>query len=134
MSFLQDILQVIIAPNKAFKQIVTNPKYLGALIILLLFIGVQIGYEYVQFSRTYTEQTFPVIFFNGPDLVNELPTYTNSSSWTGGSNVNLTDSNDYFNYSIYLQVSARRQQVQMGIPAFLAIPVCKWRLQILTTL
>ena len=102
MSFLRDILQVIIAPHKAFKQIVTNPKYLGALIILLLFIGVQIGYEYVQFSRTYTEQTFPVIFFNGPVLINELPTYTNSSSWTGGSNVNLTDSNDYFNYSIYL--------------------------------
>jgi hypothetical protein len=102
LSFLQDILQVIIAPHKAFKQIVTNPKYLGALIILLLFIGVQIGYEYVQFSRTYTEQTFPVIFFNGPVLINELPTYTNSSSWTGGSNVNLTDSNDYFNYSIYL--------------------------------
>ena len=102
MSFLQDILQVIIAPHKAFKQIITNPKYLGALIILLLFIGVQIGYEYVQFSRTYTEQTFPIIFFNGPALINELPTYTNASSWTGGSNVNLTNSNDYFNYSVYL--------------------------------
>ena len=102
MSFLQDILQVIIAPHKAFKQIIANPKYLGALIILLLFIGVQIGYEYVQFSRTYTEQTFPVIFFNGPTLINELPTYTNASSWTSGSNVNLTNSNDYFNYSVYL--------------------------------
>ncbi len=102
MSFLQDILQVIIAPHKAFKQIIANPKYLGALIILLLFIGVQIGYEYVQFSRTYTEQTFPLIFFNGPALVNDLPTYTNASSWTSGSNVNLTNSNDYFNYSVYL--------------------------------
>ncbi len=102
MSFLQDILQVIIAPHKAFKQIITNPKYLGALIILLLFIGVQIGYEYVQFSRTYTEQTYPIIFFNGPTLINELPTYTNASSWTSSSNVNLTNSNDYFNYSVYL--------------------------------
>jgi hypothetical protein len=102
LSFLQDILQVIIAPHKAFKQIITNPKYLGALIILLLFIGVQIGYEYVQFSRTYTEQTYPIIFFNGPALINELPTYTNASSWTGGSYVNLTNSNDYFNYSVYL--------------------------------
>jgi len=102
LSFLQDILQVITAPHKVFKQIITNPKYLGALIILLLFIGVQIGYEYVQFSRTYTEQTFPVIFFNGSDLINEFPTYTNASSWTGGSNVNLTNSNDNFNYSVYL--------------------------------
>lgn len=102
MSFLQDILQVITAPRKTFKQIVTNPKYLGALIILLLFIGVQIGYEYIQFSKTYTEQTYPVVFFNGPVLINELPTYTNASSWTAGSNVNLTNSNDNFNYSIYL--------------------------------
>jgi hypothetical protein len=102
LSFLQDILQVIIAPHKAFKQIITNPKYLGALITLLLFMGVQIGYEYVQFSRTYTEQTFPVIFFNGPELINEFPTFTNASAWTGGSNVNLTNSNDYFNYSVYM--------------------------------
>jgi len=102
LSFLQDILQVIIAPHKAFKQIITNPKYLGVIIILLLFVGVQIGYEYVQFSRTYTEQTYPIIFFSGSTLINELPTYINASSWTSSSNVNLTNSNDYFNYSIYL--------------------------------
>ncbi len=103
MSFLQDILQVIYAPKKAFKSIVSNPKYLGALIILLLFIGIQIGYEYIQFSKTYTEQTSPVIFFNGSDLIDELPTYINASLWTGSSNVNLTNNiNDPFNYSVYL--------------------------------
>jgi hypothetical protein len=103
LSFLQDILQVIYAPKKAFKSIISNPKYLGALIVLLLFIGIQIGYEYVQFSKTYTEQTSPVIFFNGSDLVDELPSYLNASSWTGSENVNLTNNvNDPFNYSVYL--------------------------------
>ena len=103
MSFLQDILQVIYAPKKAFKQIISNPKYLGALIVLLLFIGIQIGYEYIQFSKTYTEQTSPVIFFNGADLIDELPAYINASEWTGNTNVNLTnDFDDPFNYSIYL--------------------------------
>ncbi|MCL4430223.1 MAG: hypothetical protein M1167_05675 [Chloroflexi bacterium] len=103
MSFLQDIVQVIYAPHKVFKKIVSNPKYLGALIILLLFIGIQIGYEYEQFSKTYTEQTYPAIYFNGADLVNDLPAYTNATAWTSSANVNLTNTaSDYFNYSIYL--------------------------------
>ena len=49
-----------------------NPKYLGALIILILFIGLQIGYEYSQFSKTYTEQTTPTI--------DQLATFTNASA------------------------------------------------------
>ncbi len=58
---LDDIPQVVYAPVKVFKKIIENPKYLGALIILLLFIGIQIGYEYVQFSKTYTENTSPTV-------------------------------------------------------------------------
>ena len=38
---LDDIAQVVYAPVKAFKKIIENPKYLGAIIILLLFIGVR---------------------------------------------------------------------------------------------
>jgi hypothetical protein len=96
-------LQVIYAPKKVFKQIISNPKYLGALIVLLLFIGIQIGYEYIQFSKTYTEQTSPVIFFNGSALIDEFPAFINASAWTGNTNVNLTnDFDDPFNYSIYL--------------------------------
>ena len=100
---LDDIMQVIYAPKKAFKSIASNPKYLGALIILLLFVGIQIGYEYVQFSKTYTEQTSPVIYFNGPTLVDELPNFINAANWTCSTNVNLTNNaNDPFNYSVYL--------------------------------
>ena len=40
---LDDFAEVIYAPAKAFKKIIENPKYLGAIIILLLFIGIQIG-------------------------------------------------------------------------------------------
>jgi len=100
---LDDIMQVIYAPKKAFKSIASNPKYLGALIILLLFVGIQIGYEYLQFSKTYTEQTSPVIYFNGPALVDELPNFINATNWTCDNNVNLTNNvDDPFNYSIYL--------------------------------
>jgi hypothetical protein len=92
---INDILQVVYAPKKAFKSIVTNPKYLGALIVLLLFIGLEIGYEYTQFSKTYTEQTSPAI--------DQLATFTNASNWVAAPNVKLTNNfDDFINYSVYV--------------------------------
>ncbi len=92
--FLNDILQVIYAPKKAFKSIIANPKYLGAILILILFVGIQVGYEYVQFSKTYTEQVSPTI--------DQLYTYTNASLWTTNQGTTVTNNNDHFNYTIYL--------------------------------
>ncbi len=90
-----DIVEVLYAPKRAFKRIIENPKYLGALIILLLFIGVEIGFEYVQFSRTYSENTSPAI--------NQLPMYSNATLWRTSSDVALSNNyNDFFNYSVYV--------------------------------
>ena len=92
---LQDILKVIYAPHKVFKDIVANPKYLGALFVLILFIGLEVGYEYSQFSKTYTEQTTPTI--------DQLATFTNASAWRSSPNVAVTNNfEDYFNYSVYV--------------------------------
>ncbi len=92
---IDDILKVIYAPHKVFKDIVSNPKYLGVFIILLLFIGLEVGYEYVQFSNTYTEQTTPGI--------DQLNTFTNATQWTAGSNVAVTNNfDDFYNYSVYV--------------------------------
>jgi len=92
---LEDIAQVVYAPAKAFKKIIENPKYLGAAIVLLLFIAVALGFEFVQFSKTYTENTTPT--------VDQLATFLNSTSWVTGSNVALTNNfNDPFNYSVYV--------------------------------
>jgi hypothetical protein len=92
---LDDIAQVVYAPLTVFKKIIENPKYLGAIIILLLFIAVAIGFEYVQFSKTYTENTAPA--------VDQLPTALNSTYWESTSNVVLSNNyNDFFNYSVYV--------------------------------
>lgn len=92
---LNDLAEVVYAPQRIFKKIVENPKYWAILIIFILFIGLQIGYEYVQFSKTYTEQTSPT--------VDQLFTYTNATLWNAGSGVNLTNNyNDFFNYSVYV--------------------------------
>ena len=95
--FTDDILKVIYAPGKVFKDIIANPKYLGALVVLILFISIQAGFQYTQFSKTYTEGTSPI--------VGEFYKYTNASSgnWQGSSNVTLSNNeNDYFNYSVYV--------------------------------
>ncbi len=89
------IPKVIYAPVNAFKKIVENPKYLAVLVILLLFVGIMVGYEYTQFSGTYTENTSPTI--------DQLYTYTNATSWTGSSGVSFTNNfNDFYNYSVYV--------------------------------
>ena len=90
---LDDIPQVVYAPAKVFKKIIENPKYLGAVLILVLFIGIQIGFEYVQFSKTYVENTSPA--------VNNLPSFLNATSWQSNSNVTLSNNyNDFYNYSV----------------------------------
>ena len=92
---VNDVLKVIYAPSKVFKDIVANPKYLGAFIVLILFIGLEVGYEYSQFSKTYTEQTTPTI--------DQLGAFTNATLWSSGSNVALNNNfDDYLNYSIYV--------------------------------
>ena len=56
---LTDIAKVLYAPHKVFKQIIQNPKYLGAIIVLILFVAAQIAFYYSQYSKTFSEQTFP---------------------------------------------------------------------------
>ena len=94
---LDDIAKIVYAPVAAFKKIIENPKYLGALIVLLLFIGLQVGYEYAQFSHTYTENTSPTI--------DQLGNYINATTglWRAGAGVNITNNfSDPFNYSVYV--------------------------------
>ena len=100
---LNDIAEVLYAPQKVFKRIIENPKYLGALIILLLFMGLQIGYSYSQFSRTYTENTSPVAG-NFQNYINATATSsTNVSLWRAGPGTTFSNNYvDFYNYSIYV--------------------------------
>ncbi|MDR1993377.1 MAG: hypothetical protein LBQ98_07800 [Nitrososphaerota archaeon] len=92
---LTDILEVIYAPQKVFKRIVANPKYLGVILILLLFVGLQLGYIFGQFSKIELEQTHPVGGI--------IQTFTNSTSWTATSDVNITNNlADYYNNTVFV--------------------------------
>jgi len=90
---LNDLAEVIYAPAKAFKKIIENPKYIGAILVLILFVGLAMGFEFVQFSKIYTENTVP--------QVGSQQDFINSTSW--GSNGHLSDNfAEPFNYSIFV--------------------------------
>jgi len=92
---LNEIAEVVYAPAKAFKKIIENPKYLGVFIILVLFIAVAVGFEFVQFSKIYVENTLPE--------VGQLQSFLNSTVWTSSSNVALKNNfSDPYNYSIFV--------------------------------
>lgn len=73
--FAYSIFKVIYAPHKAFKEIIQNPKYIGPLLIMILFTVANIGSIYTIISKTYVEQTLPT--------AEQLDRWTeNSAFWT----------------------------------------------------
>ncbi len=53
------ILKVIYAPHKAIKEISQNPKYIGPILIMILFVAANVGFIYAATSKTYVEQILP---------------------------------------------------------------------------
>ena len=90
--FATDILKVIYAPHKAFKDIIQNPKYFGPILIVVLFIAASMGSTYAAISKTYIERTLP-----DGKLLDEWT--ENSTFWT--SNAGITESNDSLSGSYY---------------------------------
>jgi hypothetical protein len=92
---LDELAQVVYAPAKGFKKIIENPKYLGAFIVMVLFIASVVGFELVQFSKIYVENTVPE--------AGQMQSFLNSTVWTSSSKVALKDNfADPFNYSIFI--------------------------------
>ena len=57
--FAYEIIRVIYSPFKAFKEIVQNPRYLGPVMVMILFVAAYTGFSYVATSKLYDEQTLP---------------------------------------------------------------------------
>lgn len=93
--FATDILKVLYAPHKVFKQIIQNPKYWGPLLIFILFVAVQSGFYYASNLKTNYEQTSP--------NTSNLGAWTeNPGLWTTSAGVNVNSNYlDYLNSSLY---------------------------------
>ncbi len=92
---VNDILKVIYAPHKIFKEIIQNPRYLGAFILLIIFVVAQIGSSYVVASKSYIEQTLPT--------ADQGDVWTNNATlWQASSGVAITNNYaDFINGTYY---------------------------------
>ena len=109
--FVNDILKVFYAPHKVFKDIVQNPKYIGPLLILVVFVAAQTGFLYVRASKINLEQTKPsglladewtenatrwqassgvIITNNFADFINATSPFLGSPDYYGNSSVQFT--------------------------------------------
>ncbi|MEM3697958.1 MAG: Yip1 family protein [Candidatus Bathyarchaeia archaeon] len=73
--FAYGIFKVIYAPHKAFKEMIQDPKYIGPILVMILFIAADMGFAYTLFSKQYVEETLPT--------AQQLDMWTeNSTLWT----------------------------------------------------
>ncbi|MEM2971131.1 MAG: hypothetical protein QW270_01725 [Candidatus Bathyarchaeia archaeon] len=88
---IRQIAKTIYAPHKMFKEIIQKPRYLGPLLIMILFAVANIGWGYAYLSKRYIDQTAPAPSELGKDKWTE-----NSAFWS--SNVQTTNNTgDYVN-------------------------------------
>jgi hypothetical protein len=88
--FAYGIFKIIYSPFKAFKEIIQNPKYIGPVLIMVLFVLASIGSEYARASKLYVQQTLP----NMLDPYNPGPWTENCTMWV--SNAEITCNTDDF--------------------------------------
>jgi hypothetical protein len=92
---VNDILRVLYAPQKAFKEIIQKPRYLGPLVVLIIFVVAQVGASYVVASKSYIEQTMPI--GDQGDLWTQ-----NAALWQANSGVTVSNNtDDYINGTYY---------------------------------
>ena len=90
---IPNILEVIYAPQKAFRKMAENPTIIAPILIIAIFLVANLGYAYVSASKVFVEQTVP----NG---LNQDEWTQNSTLWT--SNAQMSESSDVVNGSKYL--------------------------------
>jgi hypothetical protein len=89
------LLEVFYAPHRAFRKIVQNPKFIGPLLIVVIFVAVQVGSAYVVASKSYLEQTNPT--GEQGDIWTE-----NAALWQASPGVTIANNHaDYINGSAF---------------------------------
>lgn len=76
------------------KSVIQNPKYVGPILIVILFIAANMGFTYVAISKTYVEKTLP-----DGTLLDEWT--ENSTLWTATANAGISVSNDSLSGGYY---------------------------------
>lgn len=106
--FAYGIFKVLYSPRKAFKEIIQNPKYIGPILIMILFVLANIAFIFTVSNRTYVEQTMPTrdqrdVWTENATLwtavIGETPTanqndYINGTNYYGNKSIQFTSQNN----------------------------------------
>ena len=87
------IFEVLYAPQKALKEAVQNPRYIGPILIMILFVIANVGFGYALLSKIYLDQTMP--------LSDEKDKWTESSSYWTSNAIMTTNSQEYISGFYY---------------------------------
>jgi hypothetical protein len=144
---VKDILRVLYAPHKVFKDIVQKPGYIGPLILLIIFVLAQVGSSYVIGSKSYIEQVMPtgeegdqwtdnatlwransgvMITNNYVDFINSTASIVGFPNYYGNSSVEFTIGD---NSTLKMILSSFGGQVNCGVDGF---PEMSFRAKIVT--
>jgi len=88
--FAYGIFKTMYSPFKTFKEIIQNPKYIGPILIMILFVLASIGSEYARASKLHVQQTLPSTL----DLYNPDPWTENCTMWISNGEIPC-NSNDF---------------------------------------
>jgi len=99
--FGSEIVKLIYAPHKAFKEIAQNMKYIGPILVMVLFIIASLGSEYARDSKIFAQQMLPTSL----DPYNPNPWTQNSSMWTSNAEVSTTDQDSILGESVQFNKS-----------------------------
>jgi hypothetical protein len=103
---VKDIVEVLYAPHKAFKRVIQQPKYLGPLIIVIVFVAAQTGFYYTFDSKLYPQVAVSV----GP----QGDSWTeNATLWQSDSGVAISN-----NYVDFINAAPVLSQYFAGIPDY----------------
>lgn len=92
--FAHDVLKVIYAPHKVFKEIIEKPRYIGPLLVIILFVAAQTGFFYTVMSKSNVEQTSP--------KSEQLDLWTeNATLWKGSTGVSISNNYNDFIEGLY---------------------------------
>ncbi len=96
---IHQILEIFYAPQRAFKEIIEEPKYIGPILIMVLFVAANTAYGSAILSRSYLEHTLP----NADPSIGQFDVWTeNATLWTSTPGATIKeDFNDFINGSYY---------------------------------
>lgn len=114
---MKEALRLIYAPKKALQNIIQNPRYIGPILVLVLFLVANAGFGYVLLSKSYIDQTAPTL--STLDVWTENTTYWTSNALVTLNGQDYVGGKYYGTNSIEFDLTGSQLYSQLDLPVTL---------------